>query len=94
MDVLSAVENTGGLFTEEVLIDSDEILVLQDSEGVFGDCVKVATNDERGLSECPKSKVRALLSKSKTTVSYLKHVRIIPSTRSSTLWMLIIDFVV
>jgi len=53
MDVLSAVENTGGLFTEEVLIDSDEILVLQDSKGVFGDCVKVATNDERSLSECP-----------------------------------------
>ena len=36
---------TYGLFAERVLVDSDEVLVFEDGEGLLGDCVEVAPYD-------------------------------------------------
>lgn len=61
MNILSAIEDTGGLDTERILVNSDKLFVFKNSKRLRTDVVQVTADDQGRLSKCPKSHVRAFL---------------------------------
>jgi len=72
-----------------VLIDSNQILVLQDIDGVLRGNRKIAANDQWSFSDGPESKVSLLFLMREPTVANLKHVRVIPASWTTALKMLL-----
>ena len=75
--------NQFGLVAARVLVNSDDILVSQNCERLFGNSGQITSYDKRSLGECPKREMGSLLSLSKEAISYLEHIWVIPVTRSS-----------
>lgn len=79
---ISASLDTTCLLRGWVLVDGDDLLVGHDCQALLVDFGEVTANNERCLADGPESKMSSLLPVGEATISNLKHVGVIPTTRT------------
>lgn len=80
------------LLTKRILININQILVADNAELSISHFSKVITKNKWRFDKAPESEMRSLFKSSQDSITDLKHVWIIPATRTSNLRMLSIPF--
>jgi len=73
----------GGLSSADVLVDGDDLFIGENGKRLVGDFGEVSTDNKRGFSYRPKSKMSLLFFMRKASIANFKHVWIVPTSRTS-----------